>query len=409
MQYDNRRKTLISNSHKLEPGVSEQLKAINFANERIFSSETIKAATRISDSLMEITKSFSQSPLMQAISKIDSQTQLVNTNFYDSTRLANQHILNNSFSVSLNTILQSSQYPVNTLYSGISSLAEQMQRMHSPLVQYLDQMNAQSASIRATLESFQSPAIEWFKQNQDFFSGISSRAFEYISNERIIEIRMQSNYWIVVDKGLISTIVENGKFNEAEMVETVIHHYKKNNWKNTELIVERWRGHISPERMIILDDMLFTVKEAGSRAHSLSVLALITQLDGLTRELLQLLPIEDKKRIENKIRDSLPAELKQKRTDIRQELTVQTIGEVIDFWSAEILQEVIFSGLFRNSKNISLDESFSLFRNKIMHGDKDFLKYGTDESFVRLMLYLDFVISLIAQLKNGSFAQLETN
>jgi len=128
-------------------------------------------------------------------------------------------------------------------------------------------------------------------------------------------------------------------------------------------------------------------------------------LDGLTRDLYGFLPKNTKKRLEKEIRDNLPeAEKNNRRKDLRNEISVHSIAELVDFWTAEALQEIIFGGLFRTSKMISNDnnDNFSLFRHKIMHGDKEFLSYGNTENFIRLFLYADFLIKLIQDIQSGA-------
>lgn len=48
-------------------------------------------------------------------------------------------------------------------------------------------------------------------------------------------------------------------------------------------------------------------------------------------------------------------------------------------------------------------EKYNKFRNKILHGDKEFLEYGTEENIIRSWLELDIVINaytIINKIKN---------
>ncbi|PZP52934.1 MAG: hypothetical protein DI586_11525, partial [Micavibrio aeruginosavorus] len=241
-----------------------------------------------------------------------------------------------------------------------------------------------------------------FSEISQAFRGVT----DFIRNippEHLIKIRLHSDHWLISDDGLLMLVVEEDLHDNEDIIPFVINYYKANGWYRLDTIMEEWQADIDQGRLKVFQAAIAMSKDNNHEdVHLLTVPALIAQIDGLVRELYGVLPKATRKRVEQEIKDNLPAELKGKRTDVRHDVAVQTVAEIVDFWSAEMLQEVIFSGLFRESNKITPNESYSLFRHKIMHGDKAYLGYGNEENFIRLMLYADFIIKLIKQIKDGS-------
>ena len=73
---------------------------------------------------------------------------------------------------------------------------------------------------------------------------------------------------------------------------------------------------------------------------------------------------------------------------------------------------VIFNAVMKNTKNTEFFsqedlEKYNKYRNKILHGDKQFLNYGTDENLVRSWLELNILIKVYSFYKNYETKELE--
>lgn len=296
---------------------------------------------------------------------------------------------------------------------------ESVQQSYAPTLKFLESWNSTYAAIADQFKQNETALIALdiiqkqtfpfqIAQNQfanfqnqinfvttDVLNGLTRTVQDLFPSDYFIKVRLRSQYWLIMDSVVLDKINDLSPAYE-EMGQVVVEYYKENSWKKLEDKVESWKPYIS-ERIELFSAFLYLTKEITSgESHKATVPAIIAQIDGLIRELRSLLPNEAKARIQQEILANLPEDLKGKKVDTRNEVAVQVVAEVVDFWSAEMLQEIIFEGLFRDSKDIDSEGSYLLFRHKILHGDPSYLSYGTEENFVRLMLYVDFLVHLIA-------------
>jgi hypothetical protein len=319
-----------------------------------------------------------------------------------------QKIFNDRFSgisQALSLTIPPHMQTIEEITKGITPFVDQITKMHSPYQELMKQIQEQTRPFQEAIKQFRVLQDQWnFPEINHAFRNFTE-VIRAIPREHLLKIRLHSEHWLISDDDLLSLVIERNIEGDEEIVSFVIGYYKSDRWSRLEAITGSWNTEINPERLKVFNTAIAMSKDTDTEdVHLLTVPALIAQIDGLVRELYSILPKETRKRVEKEIKDNLPEELKSKRTDVRHDVAVQTIAEVVDFWSAEMLQEVIFSGLFRDSNKITPNDSYSLFRNKIMHGDKEYLGYGNEGNFIRLMLYAEFIIKLIKQVKDGSMS-----
>ena len=348
--------------------------------------EAVKSLREISEGVSALSKGITSSPLMECMRQMDEQNKLFKQQFSG---------LSYALSLTVSPHIRALQEAAR----GLNPFFEQISEMRSAHQELMDKFQEQRDIFRESYKHIDALRSTFdFPQFSKAFQSITD-VIPVIPRQHILKLRLHSEHWLISDD-LLSRAVENDLYENTVVVGFVIDFYKMDGWQQLERLVENWQQDILPERLEIFRSVIEAVKIADNQnIHNLTVPTLIPQIDGLVRDLYAILPQDIKKRVEQEVRDSLPKELQSKRTDVRNEVAVQTIAEVVDFWSAEMLQETIFSALFRNSNHITSDDSYSLFRHKIMHGDREFLEYGNEENFIRSMLYAEFIIGLIRQIK----------
>lgn len=352
--------------------------------------QAVKALREMNEKMTALSKGITSSPLMEYMRQIEEQKKLFHDQF-------------SGISQALRVNMPSHMRAIEEITRSLTPFVDQITKMHSPYQELMKQIQEQTRPFQEALKQFHDLQDRLnFSEISQAFRGVT----DFIRNippEHLIKIRLHSDHWLISDDGLLMLVVEEDLRDNEDIIPFVINYYKANGWYRLHTIVEEWQTDIEQGRLKVFQAAIAMSKDNNHEdVHLLTVPALIAQIDGLVRDLYGVLPKAIRKRVEQEIKGNLPAELKGKRTDVRHDVAVQTVAEIVDFWSAEMLQEVIFSGLFRDSNKITPNESYSLFRHKIMHGDKEYLGYGNEENFIRLMLYAEFIIKLIKQVKNGS-------
>lgn len=350
----------------------------------------LKSIREMNSQMAALSKGLSLSPVVEYMRQMEEQRKLFHDQF-------------SGVSQALRMTMPSHMRAIEEITRGLTPFVDQITKMHSPYQELMKQIQGQTRPFQEALKQFHDLQDRLnFSEISQAFRGVT----DFIRNippEHLIRIRLHSDHWLISDDELLMLVVEEDLHDNEDIIPFVIDYYKANGWDHLNAIVEEWQTDIEQGRLKVFQAAIAMSKDNNHEGvHLLTVPALIAQIDGLVRDLYGVLPKATRKRVEQEVKDNLPVELKGKRTDVRHDVAVQTVAEIVDFWSAEMLQEVIFSGLFRDSNKIMPNESYSLFRHKIMHGNKEYLGYGNEENFIRLMLYAEFIIKLIKQVKNGS-------
>lgn len=225
------------------------------------------------------------------------------------------------------------------------------------------------------------------------------------------ELRLNAQYWIIPDKSLIKEISVANFERDDEVTDFITNFYAGNEWNKVHDLLEKWGCYdFMEQRLLVLRsclDLAIAGEEQGINSYLAITPAMIAQIDGLMKELSSALPSQLKKKVDTELRQELQIlDVKEKkRKDLRDKITPLCVGELTNDFCAYLLEKIIIDGLFRNSNDIDnlLKENsgdFCLFRHKIMHGDSSFLNYGTKSNFIRLILYINFIVETIHQIKS---------
>lgn len=348
--------------------------------------EISKSIKEIDNSFPKINTEFAEVPILELSKIAQSHIKKFAEQGLELSKLASAAItpyadILNNFKVQTNPIL------------------EHFTKIQNPLKDYIqNQWIVMEPLIRQTQL--------WQDQLNSIASAVSIGAKDLLKRfpeGYFVRIKLESEYWIIVDNSLLIEIGNREDSDVTSLSPIVVEYYKKDDWAKLERMITNWTPLVDRERHRVFKSALCSAKQSTQDVHLLTVPAIIAQIDGLNRELYSFLPTEIKKKIEKEIKEKFSSELStEKRPNLRPSIEINAIAEIVDYWSATMFEEIIFGGLFRDSKDIKSEENYALFRHKIMHGDKSYLKQQDEESFVRLILFTDFIINLIEKIKASS-------
>ena len=380
--------------------ISDQRTALNKAlRTSAATAQFTKQMKEISDQRTALNKALYTSTAMAQFTKqmkeISDQRTALNKALYTSATA--------QFTKQMKEISNQQAVLNKALYSSFVPYSKALSEFRSPVWKILEQIQKQDFQQQAAMTQFLKiqKSINYFQINNAFQS--IPDTINDPDQWYNVGIRLYAEHWLISDTDLLLEVNKNSDLEGNPLTEFVVNYYKDENWKRLGDLIRSWRGSISQERLDIFNSALtHTQISSCSNVHLLTIPALIPQIDGLLRDLYSTLPKETKKRIEKEIIDNLPDDMKGKRLDTRPDQIIGSIAELVGDESAEILQEFIFEDLFKSSNDIANDGGRSLYRHKIMHGNKTFLNYGKEDDFVRLMHYAHFILYLINQVKSGS-------
>ena len=309
---------------------------------------------------------------------------------------------------------------------GFRKLQETMRRIVPPVVQELEKI-INNQTLKTNLMSFHTELhrqfrtiyeqTNGFKQLQEMMNEIvspaqelaeilkkQSQVLQHFPNKKgIIKINLYLTHWIVIDNCLLEKLYQINYSNSDDIKNLIISHYSENNWNQVEKLIQSWKKfNFVGERMNIFLDALeinrISNEKKSFNPNRLACPALIAQIDNLIKFL--------KESIYSKYIDSSnPVYSSEDWKQNKKKIVVEQIDHIVDRWSAVMLRNLIFKRLFCDSKDIpkrvfNKRQEFSIFRHKILHGDQDYMDYGTKENFIRILLYADFIIFLISYVQS---------
>jgi len=317
------------------------------------------------------------------------------------------------------------------LHLALKESQDNFRRSMQPMIDFQNQFREAMKPISSAQEEIRKilEPISAMQQLADSFSkSLNIPLFEQAVNpfknlmgsfhpEMWVEFRLRSGYWIIEDKNVINYLVENRS--ELRNLESfIIKYYSENSWQKLDVIVEGWNdcSKIS-ERLPILKDCFEAVRISdGSNFNVANVVipTLVAQIEGIKEELLDIPSDEFRDRVKGRVSfEFIPANgaltngQKKKGKKQDEEFLCHFIEEAFSTHYAYAFYEIIINGLFKNSYEFDEDKKkdnnpINLNRHKILHGDKALLDYGTQENLVRLFLYLDFIIKILAGIGKGN-------
>lgn len=205
---------------------------------------------------------------------------------------------------------------------------------------------------------------------------ISLAINNFITNTRIIK-----GHWVVIDEELFNLL--KTKKNVEDVTKTIVDFYTKNRYeKLIEIFNEIETLNIIPERIHILKSCIQILKSSSKKhAYNVIIPTLLAQITGIIEEdCIKLIPnnVLIKKENGNKVSG------------------VKEVSNALEYFDSSLLfyemfNSAIIKGLFKNVSQTDYEEykkECGSNRHKVLHGDKNFLDYGTKENLVRTFLDL---------------------
>ena len=249
------------------------------------------------------------------------------------------------------------------------------------------------------------------------FAQITKKALQNLANSpefkkfiedckcQIVINKAEEQYWVIDDQVLIKQLQG---YSEDKYSEIITNYYTKNKYENIEKLFNNWQGiDCISERIKIFENCIKTMKVLSDKdlINTVIIPTLLAQTTGITEDLHELVPNETQKQLKNELTNN-------GKTPSKGEITTEYL------WQQERKREVfdcynvIFNAVMKNTKNTEFFsqedlEKYNKYRNKILHGDKQFLNYGTDENLVRSWLELNILIKVYSFYKNYETKELE--
>ena len=253
--------------------------------------------------------------------------------------------------------------------------------------------------LQETLNKIATPAKELAEMLEK-----QSQILQHFPNKKIIlKMNLYLTHWIVIDNCLLEKLYKINYSSSDDIENLIVSYYSENNWNQAEILIQSWRKfNFTGERVCIFLDALevnrVSEERKGFNPNRLACPALIAQIDSLVEFL--------KKSIYSKCIESLNQNcLLQNWKKNKNEIVIKQIDHIVDHWSAVMLNNIIFNRLFCGSQSIpkrstvdmlpDKNQEFLIFRNKILHGDQNYMDYGTKREF-----YQNFIICRFYYLSN---------
>ena len=260
-------------------------------------------------------------------------------------------------------------------------------------------------------------ALKVISKAMHHFAQITKKALQNLANSpefkkfiedckcQIVINKAEEQYWVIDDQVLIKQLQGYSEDNYSEII---TNYYTKNKYENIEKLFNNWQGiDCISERIKIFGNCIKTMKVLSDKdlINTVIIPTLLAQTTGITEDLHELVPNETQKQLKNELTNN-------GKTPSKGEITTEYL------WQQERKREVfdcynvIFNAVMKNTKNTEFFsqedlEKYNKYRNKILHGDKQFLNYGTDENLVRSWLELNILIKVYSFYKNYETKELE--
>lgn len=221
----------------------------------------------------------------------------------------------------------------------------------------------------------------------------------------LVLYKAKEKYWVIDDYKLLEILKP---LKEEDYSNTITNYYVKDNYRNISILINEWENNTDiSDRMPIIQSCYraMTTTNDKSVINTVVIPTLLAQITGLTEDLHELVPTSDRKQLEKELstKGHYPS---------KGEITTEYL------WRQERKREVfdcytvIFEAVMKNTqkvKNFSKEdlEKYNKYRNKILHGDKQFLNYGTDENLIRCWLELNTLIKVYSIYKNYKAKELD--
>ncbi len=220
---------------------------------------------------------------------------------------------------------------------------------------------------------------------------------ESLKNQ-IIVFCAEEQYWAISDITLIKHLQS---VSENKYSETITNYYEQDNYAKIDELSKTWEGlDCIAKRLPIIKSCLNIMQNNSNNIDVATVVipTLTAQITGIAEDLCGLVPEDDYKEISNDLRNG-------QKNPTKGEITTEYLWRLDPKKELFFCSNVIFNAVMKNTNNKDNFteeelEKYNKYRNKILHGDIQFLNYGTNENLVRTWLELNILIRIYAIYKD---------
>lgn len=238
-------------------------------------------------------------------------------------------------------------------------------------------------SLKSTIDSIFSALNEWLQSDKvkNIITGLAE----------LQKLHTISEYgWCICDEELRDKISSEGSISEDKIDNLIVSYYAKNNYEKLKEKLEMWeKAPFLKERMPIIKSCLYaTDKIDGEILFNMAIPTLLAQEDGILEDMYNLIP-EDA-RFDIAQSDHLNSN--QTKNIITSYLWYNGYGAIAIYVLKVLVQKTFLNGKTGITKLSQEElEKYDKFRNKILHGDKNYLKYGTLKNYIQSWLELELL------------------
>ncbi len=246
------------------------------------------------------------------------------------------------------------------------------QLAHQLITPELSQLASQISKISEQIKSI-SNFVGSFSNTlrAKYIVGMNDSYKTFMTNMRIID-----GHWVVIDHELFKIL--KTKTTQDEISETIVNFYTKDKYEKLDLLFDTINTfNIIPERIHILKSCMHILKSSSKKhAYNVVIPTFMAQATGI---------------IEDDCYNILPKNIISMNDSKR-----KNVINALEYFDCSVLfykmfDSAITEGLFKNinkSEYEKYKQECGNNRHKILHGDADFLKYGTKENMIRTCLDL---------------------
>ena len=258
-----------------------------------------------------------------------------------------------------------------------------------------------NADIGKTI-STTSQAIQSLQYFQNWFnSPVAQNLKNYLKECNITDTASEYG-WCICDKNLRSKIETASSLTQEEFDNLIVDYYSQNKYERIKDKISYWKDvPFLEKRMPIITSCLYVPETMDeNNLYNMAIPTLLAQEDGIFDDIIDLIP-ENIKAI---ICKQNGLNRNQKRNVVARLLYRLGYKQLSIF-----AQKVLIERTFRDGRNSKGIPSFSKkeikkynkFRNKILHGDKNYLNYGTSKCYIQSWLELELMFNIYAVVIRG--------
>ncbi len=244
-------------------------------------------------------------------------------------------------------------------------------------------------ALVSTLKPYMKGVDKYIKMHQNAIK----EAYDFV----IVQYKTKDSFWAIYDKNLID-ILKNTT--EDKYSDIIVNYYKENNYEKIKELFSNWQQIPSIKDRMKIISSCFNLMQTEILSEDLCnaiIPTLTAQITGIIEDTYYLIPTSKEKEIRQSL--GLPIQKTQPSPKVTAEYLWQLKEGQDSLFYYSIVQQAIMLNRGKLDKLTEEDiAKYNKYRHKIMHGDKMFLNYGTEENLIRSWLELDMLIKIYDKL-----------